>query len=326
MDVKSDFLYRKIKEEVYVCQPPGFEDTYFLDRVYKVKKALYGLHQAPRAWYETLSTYLLDNEFQRGKIDKTLFIKRYKAYTDSDYARASLDRKSTTGGCQFLGCRLISWQCKETDSLHALMDGKKIIITESTMGRDLQLEDAEGVDYEAVYKELDDNLVRDTTTASSLEAEQDSMRCIANKWGGKKRKNAIDADEDITLVNDQDDADMFDVNTLTGDEVLAKPKVATKDVNLNVDEVTLAQALVALKSVKPKVKVNVIEESSVPVSTAITKVSAATTTTTATIPTPRKGIVITELGTSTTTITISSQPSHAKVQDKGKGIMIEPFT
>nr|GEY57955.1 reverse transcriptase [Tanacetum cinerariifolium] len=67
-----------IKEEVYVCQPPGFEDLDFHDRVYKVEKALYGLHQAPRAWYETLSTYLLDNGFQRGKIDKTLFIKRHK--------------------------------------------------------------------------------------------------------------------------------------------------------------------------------------------------------------------------------------------------------
>ncbi|GKF67783.1 putative ribonuclease H-like domain-containing protein, partial [Tanacetum coccineum] len=78
MDVKSAFLYRKIEEEVHVCQPPGFEDPVFPDRVYKVEKALYGLHQAPRPWYETLSTYLLDNEFQRGKIDKTLFIKRYK--------------------------------------------------------------------------------------------------------------------------------------------------------------------------------------------------------------------------------------------------------
>ncbi|GKC46821.1 putative ribonuclease H-like domain-containing protein [Tanacetum coccineum] len=78
MDVKSIFLYGKIKEEVYVCQQPGFEDPDFPDRVYKVEKALYGLHQAPRAWYETLSTYLLDNKFQRGKIDKTLFIKRYK--------------------------------------------------------------------------------------------------------------------------------------------------------------------------------------------------------------------------------------------------------
>ncbi|GJS48283.1 putative ribonuclease H-like domain-containing protein [Tanacetum coccineum] len=76
MDVKSAFLYGKIEEEVYVCQPPRFEDPDFPDRVYKVEKALYGLHQAPRAWYETLSTYLLENRFQRGQIDKTLFIKR----------------------------------------------------------------------------------------------------------------------------------------------------------------------------------------------------------------------------------------------------------
>ncbi|GJT08449.1 retrovirus-related pol polyprotein from transposon TNT 1-94 [Tanacetum coccineum] len=203
MDVNNAFLYGKIEDEVYVCQPLGFEDPDFPDRVYKVEKALYGLHQAPRAWYETLSIYLLDNEFQRGKIDKTLFIKRYKgdilmvqqkkdgifisqdkyvneilkkfrfievkttstpietqkpllkdedgeevdvhmyrsmigslmyltssrpdimfvypkdspfdlvAYTDSDYAGAILDRKSTTGGCLFLGSRLISWQCKK---------------------------------------------------------------------------------------------------------------------------------------------------------------------------------------------------------------------
>ncbi|GJV09200.1 putative ribonuclease H-like domain-containing protein [Tanacetum coccineum] len=78
MDVKSAFLYGKIEEEVYVCQPPGFEDPDFPDRVYKVEKVFYGLHQALRAWYETLSTYLLDNRFQRGKIDKTLFIRRDK--------------------------------------------------------------------------------------------------------------------------------------------------------------------------------------------------------------------------------------------------------
>ncbi|GJT00551.1 putative ribonuclease H-like domain-containing protein [Tanacetum coccineum] len=78
MDVKSAFLFGKIKKEVYVCQPLGFEDPDFPDRVYKVKKALYGLHQAPKAWYETLATYLLDNGFQRGKIDKTLFIKWHK--------------------------------------------------------------------------------------------------------------------------------------------------------------------------------------------------------------------------------------------------------
>ncbi|GJS60776.1 uncharacterized mitochondrial protein-like protein [Tanacetum coccineum] len=67
-------------EEVYVCQPPGFEDPQFPDKVYKVEKALYGLHQAPRAWYETLSTYLLENRFRRGTIDKTLFIKKEKEF------------------------------------------------------------------------------------------------------------------------------------------------------------------------------------------------------------------------------------------------------
>ncbi|GKD55463.1 putative ribonuclease H-like domain-containing protein [Tanacetum coccineum] len=78
MDVKSAFLYGTIEEEVYVCQPPSFEDPQFPDKVYKVEKALYGLHQAPRAWYETLSTYLLKNRFRRGTIDKTLFIKKDK--------------------------------------------------------------------------------------------------------------------------------------------------------------------------------------------------------------------------------------------------------
>ncbi|KAJ9549072.1 hypothetical protein OSB04_021615 [Centaurea solstitialis] len=78
MDVKSAFLYGKIEEEVYVSQPPGFEDPNNLDKVYRLNKALYGLHQAPRAWYDTLSTYLLENGFSRGVIDKTLFIKREK--------------------------------------------------------------------------------------------------------------------------------------------------------------------------------------------------------------------------------------------------------
>ncbi|GKD35503.1 putative ribonuclease H-like domain-containing protein, partial [Tanacetum coccineum] len=198
MDVKSAFLYGTIEEEVYVCQPPGFEDLQFPDKVYKVEKALYGLHQALKAWYETLSTYLIENGFRRGTIDKTLFIKKDKddillvhvyvddiifgstkkslcdefeastpmkpnkalvkdeeadsvdvhlyismigslmyltasrpdimfavcacardspfdleVFSDSDYAGAIIDRKSTTGGCQFLGKRLISWQCKK---------------------------------------------------------------------------------------------------------------------------------------------------------------------------------------------------------------------
>nr|GEY70922.1 retrovirus-related Pol polyprotein from transposon TNT 1-94 [Tanacetum cinerariifolium] len=78
MDVKSAFLYGTIEEEVYVCQPLGIEDPDHPNKVYKVVKELYGLHQAPRAWYETLATYLLENGFQRGTIDQTLFIKKQK--------------------------------------------------------------------------------------------------------------------------------------------------------------------------------------------------------------------------------------------------------
>nr|GEX88734.1 hypothetical protein [Tanacetum cinerariifolium] len=74
MDVKSAFFYGTIEEEVYVCQPLSFIDPY-PNKVYKVDKALYGLHQAPRAWHETLSTFLLHNRYRKGIIDKTLFIK-----------------------------------------------------------------------------------------------------------------------------------------------------------------------------------------------------------------------------------------------------------
>ncbi|GJU10254.1 putative ribonuclease H-like domain-containing protein [Tanacetum coccineum] len=170
MDVKSAFLYGKIEEEVYVCQPPGFEDPDFLDKVYKVEKALYGLHQAPKA----CARYPIQSKGSLSHVVKRIF--RYLkgqpklglsysrdstfdlvAYTDSDYAGESLDRKSTTRGCQFLRSRLISWQCKKQTvaivkaktvngevQLQALVDGKKIIITEASVRSDLQLDDEEG--------------------------------------------------------------------------------------------------------------------------------------------------------------------------------------
>ncbi|GJX64484.1 putative ribonuclease H-like domain-containing protein [Tanacetum coccineum] len=78
MDVKSAFLYGTIDEEVYVSQPPGFVDPKHPNKVYKVVKALYGLHQAPRAWYATLSAFLEQSGYKRGTIDKTLFIKKDK--------------------------------------------------------------------------------------------------------------------------------------------------------------------------------------------------------------------------------------------------------
>jgi hypothetical protein len=75
MDVKSAFLNGPIKEEVYVEQPPGFEDSEYLNHVFKPSKALYGLKQAPRAWYECLRDFLITNGFKVRKVDPTLFTK-----------------------------------------------------------------------------------------------------------------------------------------------------------------------------------------------------------------------------------------------------------
>jgi hypothetical protein len=75
MDIKSAFLNRPIKEEVYVEQPPGFEDDRYPDHVFKISKVLYGLKQAPRAWYECLRDFLIANAFRVGKADPTLFTK-----------------------------------------------------------------------------------------------------------------------------------------------------------------------------------------------------------------------------------------------------------
>jgi hypothetical protein len=76
MDVKSAFLNGYINEEVYVEQPPSFEDDKKPNHVYKLKKALYGLKQAPRAWYKRLRDFLLSKGFIMGKVDTTLFTKK----------------------------------------------------------------------------------------------------------------------------------------------------------------------------------------------------------------------------------------------------------
>jgi len=76
MEVKIAFLNWFINEEVYVAQPLGFEDHKFFGHVNKLKKALYGLNQAPREWYERLSNFLLSQNYGRGKVDKALFIRR----------------------------------------------------------------------------------------------------------------------------------------------------------------------------------------------------------------------------------------------------------
>jgi hypothetical protein len=76
MDVKNVFLNGPIKEEVYVEQPPGFEDKEYPNHVYKLHKTLYGLKQAPRAWYECLRDFLTQNSFKIGKADSALFTRK----------------------------------------------------------------------------------------------------------------------------------------------------------------------------------------------------------------------------------------------------------
>jgi hypothetical protein len=74
MDVKSAFLNGYIEEEVYVRQPPDFENPKFPNHIYKLHKALYGLKQALRAWYEHLKAFLLAKGFRMGSVDITLFL------------------------------------------------------------------------------------------------------------------------------------------------------------------------------------------------------------------------------------------------------------
>nr|GEW35301.1 hypothetical protein [Tanacetum cinerariifolium] len=97
MDVKNAFLYGTIKEEVYVCQPPGFKDPDYPDNVYKAIKALYGLHQALGSWYETLANYLLENGFQRVKQKKDGIFISHDKYVDDILRKFRLtDGKSAT--------------------------------------------------------------------------------------------------------------------------------------------------------------------------------------------------------------------------------------
>nr|GFB10049.1 copia protein [Tanacetum cinerariifolium] len=91
IDVKSAFLYGTINEEVYVLQPPRFQDLEFPSKVYKVEKAMYGLQQAPRAWYGTLSKYMLKNGFQRGDI-----LKKFR-YLEVRSSNTPMDKENPWG-------------------------------------------------------------------------------------------------------------------------------------------------------------------------------------------------------------------------------------
>nr|GEX28426.1 uncharacterized mitochondrial protein AtMg00810-like [Tanacetum cinerariifolium] len=248
IDVKSAFLYGTIKEEVYVCQPPGFEDHDYPYKVYKVVKVLYGLHQAPRACHDKyvakiLSKFGLTNgKSARAPIDaekhllkepdgedvdvytyrsmigslmyltssrsdimfvvcacayfqvtpkashlhaiKRIF--RYLkgkphlglwypkdssfdlvAYSDSDYAGASLDRKSTTGGCQFLGCKLISCQCKKQTIMATSSTEAEYVVAASCYAQVLWIQN-QLLDYGQFWTSVAVKKVNDITRLQAL--------------------------------------------------------------------------------------------------------------------------------------------------------------
>nr|GEW08637.1 hypothetical protein [Tanacetum cinerariifolium] len=194
MDVKSAFLYGTTDEEVYVMQPPGFQDLEFPDRVYKVEKAMYGLHQAPRAWYDVRSANTpMDKENPWGKdrpgkdvelhlyrsmIGSLMYLtasrpdimfdvyacakhqvtpKEYHLHAIKRIFRYLKDRKTTTGGCQFLGRRLILWQCKKNPIVATSTTEAEYVAAVSGCGQVLWIQN-QMLDYGVDHIHTDDNV------------------------------------------------------------------------------------------------------------------------------------------------------------------------
>nr|GFB15925.1 hypothetical protein [Tanacetum cinerariifolium] len=229
IDVKSAFLYGKIEEEVYVCQPLGFGDPDFPDKVYKVKKALYGLHQAPRAWKEMSTEFesLMHDKFQMSSMGELSFFMRLQTTStpmepnkalikdaeaedvDVHLYRSLMYLTASRPDITFAFCACARFQVTpKTSHLHAVKRIFRYLKGQPKLGlwylRDspFDLEAYSDSDYagasldtksitgvskisqssgptylvanETVYKEWEDIMKKVATTASSLEAEHDS--------------------------------------------------------------------------------------------------------------------------------------------------------
>nr|GEW89778.1 hypothetical protein [Tanacetum cinerariifolium] len=204
MDMKSAFLYGTIDEEVYVMQPPGFQDLEYPARVYKVEKAMYGLHQAPRAWYGTLSKYLLSSGFQRDKYVGDI-LKKFR-YSDVRSSNTPMDKENPWGkdgtgkdvdlhlyrsmigslmyltasrpDIMFVVCacarRLISWQCKKQTIVATSTTEAEYVAAASCCGQVLWIQN-QLVDYglsmscETLSKEISTSILRLLHTAKTLD-------------------------------------------------------------------------------------------------------------------------------------------------------------
>ncbi|GJY11646.1 hypothetical protein Tco_0380955, partial [Tanacetum coccineum] len=156
-----------------VCACAWFQVTPKTSHLHAVKRIFRYLKGYPKLglWY------LRDSPFD------------LETFSDSDYAGASLDRKSTIGGCQFLGRRLISWQCKKQTIVANSTTKADYVATANCCGqtqkprkakRATEISQSSGpipfVSDETVIKEWKDRMERVVTTASSLEVEQDSAQ------------------------------------------------------------------------------------------------------------------------------------------------------
>nr|GEV84463.1 putative ribonuclease H-like domain-containing protein [Tanacetum cinerariifolium] len=300
MDINSAFLYETIEEEVYVCQPLGFEDPDHPDKVYKVVKALYGLHQDPRA---------------------------------CDYAGASLDRKSTTGGCQFLGCRLISWQCKKQTVVATSSTEAEYVAAASCCAQEA-LDACAALTRRVEYLEHD-------KVAQALEIKKLKRR-VKKLERGKKGKvlklrrlqkvgisQRIDTSEDYTMEDASnqgrmiDDLDKDAAVDLMDDKGEEKKGEKVKDEQVKgrqakIYHIDMDHASKVLSMQEDELKLQEVVDV-VTTAKLITEVATAAIRVATASTRRRKRVVIRDLEEESTTLI----PVDTKSKDKGKGIMVE---
>nr|GEV66681.1 retrovirus-related Pol polyprotein from transposon TNT 1-94 [Tanacetum cinerariifolium] len=157
-DVKSAFLNDDLQEEVYVCQPPGFENLKEENKVYQLKKALYGLKQAPRAWYNKIDTFFHENGFERSQHEPTLYIKDKSMFDMTDLGELryflGLEISQTATGIFMCQKKYIEDTLKKFS-----MRNCKIAATPMNIGEKLSLDDDSGMADSTLYRSLVGRLI-----------------------------------------------------------------------------------------------------------------------------------------------------------------------